>query len=77
MQFPYDGMVRFLDLEGTREAQVDAPSVRAAYLEEFGAWRAGVEKAAQDRGLDYLLVTTDEPPGRALMRFLLPRRRGN
>ena len=76
-QFPYDGMVRFLDLEGAREAQVDAPSVKAAYLEEFGAWRQGMERAAQERGLDYLMVTTDQPPAQALLRFLLPRRRGN
>ena len=77
VQFPYDGLIRFLDLEGTREAQVDAESVRAAYLEEFGAWLSQVERDAQGRGLDYLRITTDEPPARALLRFLLPRRRGN
>lgn len=75
VRFPYDGMVRFLDLEGTREVQVDAHTVREAYLEEFGRWRAQVESDALSRGLDYLQVTTDEPPASALMRMLMPRRR--
>ncbi|MBI5495892.1 MAG: DUF58 domain-containing protein [Deltaproteobacteria bacterium] len=72
--FPYDGLIRFLDLEGERETQVDAAAVRTAYLEEFGAWLTDVENRAHDRGLDYLRVGTDEPPARALLRFLEPRR---
>lgn len=72
--FPFDGMVRFLDLEGDREAQVDAQGIREAYLEELNAWQVQVEKSAQERGVDYHLITTDTPPALALLRFLLPRR---
>src|SRR4029077_4408486 len=37
VHFPFDGVVRFLDMEGDRAAQVDAEAVKAAYLEEIGA----------------------------------------
>ena len=66
---------RFLDLEGTREARVDAPAIKDAYLEEFTRWRDGMESQAQRHGLDYLVVRTDEAPAQVLLRMLLPRKR--
>ncbi|MEW5854845.1 MAG: DUF58 domain-containing protein [Myxococcota bacterium] len=76
VRFPFDSVVRFLDLEGDRTAQVDAPAIRSAYLEEVTTWLRAQEAAAHERGLDYHLITTDTPPARALLEFLAPRRRG-
>jgi uncharacterized protein (DUF58 family) len=77
LHFPYDGVVRFLDLEGDREAQVDARAVRDAYVEEVRAWVAQQESAAWARGIDHHLVTTDTPPARAILSLLAPRRHGD
>ncbi len=46
LDFPFDGVVKFEDLEGSREVQVDAPLVRKAYLDELASFRRDCEKAA-------------------------------
>jgi uncharacterized protein (DUF58 family) len=75
VHFPYDGTVRFLDLEGLRQAQVDPQGIRNAYLDELHQWLAAQEQAATRAGLDYHRILTDEPPSRALLRVLSRRRR--
>lgn len=46
LDFPFDGVVKFEDLEGDREVQVDAPLVRKAYLAELAAFLGDVENRA-------------------------------
>jgi len=46
LDFPFDGVVKFEDLEGDREVQVDAPLVRKAYLDELAAFLRDCERAA-------------------------------
>jgi uncharacterized protein (DUF58 family) len=46
LDFPFDGVVKFEDLEGDREVQVDAPLVRRAYLDELAVFRRDCDRAA-------------------------------
>ena len=76
LDFPFDGVVRFEDLEGDREAQVDAPGVRAAYLEELRRWLKDLEQGASRRDLRYVLTRTSDPPASVLARALAQVGRG-
>jgi uncharacterized protein (DUF58 family) len=60
LEFPFDGVIRFEDMEGDRLAQVSAPGVRKAYLEELKKFIAQCREAAHRRQLHYFLVPTDQ-----------------
>ncbi len=76
LDFPFDGVVKFEDLEGDREAQVDAPGVRAAYLEELQKFLDAIETGCASRDLRYLLARTSEPPAALLARALMQTGQG-
>ena len=70
LDFPFDGVVKFEDLEGDREVQVDAPLVRKAYLAELAAFLAGVERQATGNDARYGLFRVGGsvvPPLRAIL----------
>lgn len=71
LAFPFDGVVRFLDMEGEREVQVDAPGVRDAYLEELKAFLERTKRGAAERDLRYLLAPSDDAPSKVLREALL------
>jgi uncharacterized protein (DUF58 family) len=70
LDFPFDGVVRFVDMEGDREVQVDAPGVRGAYLEELQAFLDEAQRDAASRDLRYALARTSEAPAAVLRRAL-------
>jgi uncharacterized protein (DUF58 family) len=70
VDFPFDGVVKFEDLEGTREVQVDAPLVKQAYLAELARFLADVEGACGKNDARYALCRCDRPPAEALARAL-------
>lgn len=74
IDFPFSEMMRFEDLEGPEELLIDAPSVRAAYHEEFQAFLQRVRQGCLAADIDYELAVTDEPPEAVLLRVLLRRR---
>jgi uncharacterized protein (DUF58 family) len=59
LDFPFDGVVKFEDLEGSREVQVDAPLVRDAYLDELRSFLGQVEGAVGRADARYALVRCD------------------
>jgi uncharacterized protein (DUF58 family) len=59
LDFPFDGVVKFEDLEGSREVQVDAPLVRDAYLDELRGFLGDVEAAVGRADARYALVRCD------------------
>jgi hypothetical protein len=59
LEFPFDGVVKFEDLEGSREVQVDAPLVRDAYLDELRRFLDDVRGAASRADARYALVRCD------------------
>lgn len=70
LDFPFDGVVRFEDMEQERAVQVDASGVRAAYLDELRAFLAQMQRGAHERDLRYCLAPTDGPPAELLRRAL-------
>jgi len=70
LRFPFDGVVRFEDLEGDREVQVDAVAVRDAYLEELRSFLDNIRSECMRRDLRYHLVSTDRDPIAVLSEIL-------
>lgn len=62
LELPFDGVVRFEDLEGDREVQVDAPLVRQAYLEEMRKFLESFAVEAARLDLRLHLSPTDVSP---------------
>ncbi|MDA1306903.1 MAG: DUF58 domain-containing protein [Acidobacteria bacterium] len=73
VDLPFSSNVEFEDLESGARVVVDARAARGSYREQMAAflerWRIG----ARRDGLDYSLMTTDEPPSEALRAYLLKR----
>ncbi len=70
VEFGFEGVVRFEDLEVDREVQVDAPAVRAAYLEEVRAWLEATRTLCARLDVRYAQAITDESPATVLKRAL-------
>lgn len=70
LELPFDGVVRFEDLEGDRVVQVEAPLVRDSYLEELRAFLDTARLTAARLDVRWHLAPTDEPPVRVLAEAL-------
>jgi uncharacterized protein (DUF58 family) len=67
------GDLEFEDLETGARLLVDPRSAKVAYRDSVAAFLNGWRSGAQRDGLDYALMTTDEPPAEALRAYLLRR----
>jgi uncharacterized protein (DUF58 family) len=71
--FPYGGDVEFEDMETRERRLIDAGAVAGDYRRAFQEFlNRSRENALRDH-VDYALMTTDTPPGRALRDFLMQR----
>ena len=70
LDFPFDGVVRFEDLEGDRAVQVDAPLVRKAYLEEMQRFLDEIRVACGQHDVRHHLCRSDESPVLTLAEVL-------
>jgi hypothetical protein len=57
-------------MEHSGETQVDPVSLREAYREEIDRFRRELAEAARHWGMEYYLMTTNEPIDDALAQFL-------
>lgn len=71
--FPYRGDVEFEDLESGERRLLDAGAVAVHYRQAFEAFTARSRAGALSSHIDYALMRTDAPPGRALRDFLMKR----
>jgi hypothetical protein len=71
--FPYRGDVEFEDLETGERRLLDAGSVATDYRRAFEEFLARSREGALRDHVDYALMRTDAPPGRALRDFLMKR----
>lgn len=71
--FPYSGDIEFEDLESSERRLIDATSVAVEYRRAFGAFLERSRDNALRDHVDYALMRTDLPPGRALRDFLMRR----
>jgi uncharacterized protein (DUF58 family) len=68
-----DGQIRFRDLESGETLTTQAEAVREAYREAVEAWRQAIELECRRRAIDRIELTTQDPPDRALLDYLVRR----
>jgi hypothetical protein len=73
IDFPLDGNVRFLDLEGADELLTRPHLLRPAYLRAVQAYLKEMEKGCDAGRIGYVRMVTDRPLVSALGEFLVRR----
>jgi len=73
VDLPFSSDVEFEDLESGARVVVDARAARGSYRDQMAAFLEAWRTGARRDGLDYALMTTDEPPSEALRAYLLKR----
>jgi uncharacterized protein (DUF58 family) len=71
---PFRGQLDFRDMESGARQVVDAGSAAAAYAAAVAEFHQRCRNRAQRDGVDYALLSTADPPERALREYLLRRR---
>jgi hypothetical protein len=72
-RFPYSGDLEFEDLETGEKRLIDSSAIAPDYRRAFAAFLDRSQKEAVRDRVDYALMRTDVPPGRALRDFLMRR----
>lgn len=72
--FPFTGLVDFLDPETNDSLILDAPGIRADYLETLRELRDGYKQECLKMGADYVPLDTSLPFDRALVEYLSQRK---
>ena len=67
---PLEGMVRFHDLETGEELLTRADEIGPTYRAAVDAWLEELAAGCLGREVDRAVLTTDEPPDRALVEYL-------
>lgn len=73
--FPFEGVVEFQDVEDDRKLTLDARSMRPDYLQSLAEFRTMYREECAKAGIDYLPMDTSVSFDRALMEYLLQRRK--
>lgn len=75
LELPFNEMIQFHDIEGTEELMAEPWNFRNAYKAAMQEFIDGVRGTCGARGLDYLLLRTDDDLGLALSHYLHARER--
>jgi uncharacterized protein (DUF58 family) len=73
IEFPLNGMWKFMGLEGEGEVITQPARVRANYLQELEKFVDGIRQACAKAQVDYVLVNTREPVEQTISNYLLQR----
>ena len=73
MTFDFDDLVELEDMETGEKMLVEPATAREIYLENLREYRAALEKQCGLLGVDYTLLTTDQPLDFALLEYLTAR----
>ncbi len=73
IEFPLNGMWKFMGLEGEGEVITQPARVRANYLEELEKFVDDIRKACAKTQVDYVLVNTRDPIEQTISNYLLQR----
>jgi uncharacterized protein (DUF58 family) len=77
IEFPFSRATRFEDLETSEEVMAVPGIVRAHYLKEIGGLIDVYKRELGGSGIDYQLLTTDQPLELALLAYLSTRSRAH
>jgi uncharacterized protein (DUF58 family) len=70
-----DGHIRFRDLENGESLTTQAEGIREAYQQAVSEWLEALEAECRKRAIDRVELTTQDPPDRALLDYLVKRAR--
>ena len=73
IDFPLDGNIRFIGLEGFEELMTRPQLLKPAYLRAIGTYLAELQKGCDGSGVDYVRMVTDRPLAAALGDYLVRR----
>ncbi len=73
IDFPLDGNVRFLDLEGADELMARPHLLRPAYLRAMKEYLTKLQRGCDGSRVEYVLMRTDRPLRVALGEYLIRR----
>jgi uncharacterized protein (DUF58 family) len=75
INFPYQGMVRFEDLETKQQRLVSAKQIKIQYLAAQAKFNEELEQSLKEKQVTHWQVNIDEPMDETLARFLQLRQR--
>ena len=73
VEFPLDGNIRFIDLEGAQELMTRPHLLRPAYLRAVNRYLSDIQKGCDGSGVDYVRMMTNRPLVAALGEYLVRR----
>jgi hypothetical protein len=73
LNFPLNGMWKFLGLEGEGELVTQPARVRENYLKELESFVNEIKSACAKNEVDYVLVNTKDPVEKTISDYLLRR----
>jgi len=75
LEFPYDRLTRFKDMEGAGRVVTNPKNLRKQYLERIQEFTERIKTDCFERHINYCLVNTQEPYDRFLAAYLDKRSR--
>ena len=75
LDFPFDRLTDFVDMETNERLQIDPRIVRKQYKEEIQAFIETYRKSCSEAGIDYQVTDTSAPFDYMLTRYLAKRSR--
>ncbi|MCZ2340500.1 MAG: DUF58 domain-containing protein [Bacteroidales bacterium] len=73
VEFPLDGNIRFIDLEGEEQLMTRPHLLRPAYLRAMQAFLKDLERGCDGSRIEYFRMSTDRPMTAALGAYLVRR----
>jgi uncharacterized protein (DUF58 family) len=75
VEFPFEGLVEFVDVEGSEELQLDAKAMREDYQRGLAEFRGRLTEEAFKANIDYVPLHTGITFDKALIEYLISRQR--
>lgn len=77
IEFPLDGNIRFIGLEGFEEIMTRPHLLRPAYLKAVNSYLKDIQRGCDSSGVDYVRLVTDKPIVAPLGEYLIRRLQAN
>jgi uncharacterized protein (DUF58 family) len=77
LEFPFDGIVEFIGLEGGPNLKVSPADLRQAYLQSLTGYRERIHSICDRAGCHYVLADTGKPLSETLSAYLAFRHKVN
>jgi uncharacterized protein (DUF58 family) len=71
--FPYHGLTQFESLESAHRVLTNPAAIREQYLERMAEFLDRTRRDLRDAGVDYQLLSTDQPVETAILELLISR----